>query len=344
MENEELKRLSAEMLAALDAEMRLVLRMGEWVAPSYDPFYGMLHYHMGWVDADFAPVTLYNGKQIRPLMVLLTCHAAGGDWRQAVPAAAAVEMLHNFSLIHDDIEDHSDTRRGRLTLWKIWGMEQAINSGDALFAFSHLAMNRLMECGVGAETAVSALRRFDETCVRLTNGQFHDMDFETRDTVSVDEYVQMITGKTAVLLAHSAELGAMVAGGDVETIAHYAAFGLNLGLAFQIKDDVLGIWGDEALTGKSAATDISTKKKTLPVLYGLSGSSALRELYQGETSPDFVEQAIELLDEAGARVYAEGETAVYSQQALQQLTAANPQGDGKTALFQLADMLLTRQN
>ena len=336
MENGELKHLSVQMLTALDEEMRLVMKMDGRT----DPFYGMLHYHMGWVDADFAPVTTYNGKQIRPLMVLLSCHAAGGDWRQAVPAAAAVEMLHNFSLIHDDIEDHSDTRRGRLTLWKIWGMEQSINSGDALFGLAHLAMNRLMERGVGAETAVYALRRFDETCVALTNGQYHDMDFETRDTVSVGEYVQMITGKTAALLSHSAELGAMVAAVDAETIAHYAAFGLNLGLAFQAKDDVLGIWGDEALTGKSAATDISTKKKTLPVLYGLSRSSALRGLYQGEQSPEFVEKAIALLDESGARGYAEGETAVYSQQAIDHLTAANPQGN---ALFQLADMLLTRQ-
>ena len=340
MDNGELKRLSVQMLGALDEEMRLVMKMDERTDPFYDPFYGMLHYHMGWVDANFEPVSIYNGKQIRPLMVMLTCHAAGGDWRQAVPAAAAVEMLHNFSLIHDDIEDHSDTRRGRLTLWKIWGMEQAINSGDALFGLAHLAMNRLIERGVGAETAVFALRRFDETCVHLTNGQYHDMDFETRDTVSVDEYVQMITGKTAALLSHSAELGAVVAGVDAETIAHYAAFGLNVGLAFQVKDDVLGIWGDEALTGKSAATDISTKKKTLPVLYGLSRSSALRDLYQAESPSGFVEKAIALLDEAGARGYAEGETAVYSQQAIQQLTAADPQGN---ALFQLADMLLTRQ-
>lgn len=333
---DELKQVSVQMLAALDEEMRQVLKIGERT----DPFYGMLHYHMGWVDADFAPITIYSGKQIRPLVVLLTCHAAGGDWRQAVPAAAAVEMLHNFSLIHDDIEDHSDTRRGRLTLWKIWGMEQAINSGDALFALSHLAMSRLMENGVGAETAVSALRRFDETCVQLTQGQYHDMDFETRATVSVDEYVAMITGKTAVLLSHSAELGAMVAGADAETITHYAAFGLNLGLAFQIKDDVLGIWGDEALTGKSVATDISTKKKTLPVLYGLAQSAPLRALYEQDVDSEFVEKAIALLDEVGARGYAEGETAVYSQQALQHLTAAHPQDN---TLFQVADMLLTRQ-
>ncbi len=336
---DELKQLSAQMLSALDEEMRAVLKMGERT----DSFYRMLHYHMGWVDADFAPVTIYSGKRIRPLLIMLTCHAAGGDWRQAVPAAAAVEMLHNFSLIHDDIEDHGDKRRGRLTLWKIWGMEQAINSGDALFALSHLAMNRLMERGVGAETAVTALRRFDETCVALTNGQYHDMDFETRNTVSVTEYVAMITGKTAVLLSHSAELGGMIAGANAETIAHYANFGLNLGLAFQIQDDILGIWGNEALTGKSAATDISTKKKTLPVLYGLSQSKPLQTLYQSAVDDAFVGRAIEFLDEVEARQRAERETAVYSQKAIAHLTAAAPTGDGKTALFDLTNTLLTRQ-
>ena len=174
----------------------------------------MMHYHMGWADADLNAVVVKSGKRIRPLSCLISTEAAGGSWEQALPAAAAIELLHNFSLIHDDIEDASPTRRGRDTVWKIWGIEQAINSGDSMFALAHLSMNYLLDRDVDATTVVQALRRFDETCLpSLTQGQHADMDFETRSEVSVDEYVKMITGKTAVLLALCTELGALIARG-----------------------------------------------------------------------------------------------------------------------------------
>ncbi len=328
------------MIPALEKEMGIVLKAS---TPSPDPLYGMLHYHMGWVDQNFQSVEVHGGKRIRPLTTLLSAQAAGGDWRQSLPAAAAVEILHNFSLIHDDIEDASPTRRGRLTLWKIWGEAQAINAGDAMFAIAHLALNRLSERDVPPAITVRALRRFDETCLRLTEGQYSDMDFETRDEVSVDEYINMITGKTAVLLSHCAELGALVAGQDDQTIDHYAAFGLNLGLAFQVIDDILGIWGDESRTGKSAATDITTKKKTLPVLYGLERDDTLNHLYQtAEVNDQFVSEVVSLLDQQKARQYAESAANTYSHAALSHLEAANPTGEAGSALHQLAHMLLKR--
>ncbi len=336
----ELKTYTKTMLSALATEMRSVLRANG--APP-DALYGMMQYHMGWLDADFKPTQTHSGKQIRPLLCLLAAQAAGGDWQQAIPAATAVELLHNFSLIHDDIEDGSETRRGRLTMWKIWGTAQAINSGDAMFAISHLALNRLIERDVAATVVVQALRRFGETCVELTQGQNADMDFETRDTVSVAEYIDMITGKTAVLLAHCAELGALVAGQDAATIQHYASFGRNLGLAFQVIDDILGIWGDEVKIGKSAASDIITKKKTLPVLFGLDQSKQLQELYlHAEPDQQFVKEVVTSLDSLGARAFANQYAHNYSEQALDHLNAANPQGDTGKALFQLAEMLLRR--
>ena len=306
--------LSKTMIAAVETEMRSVLEAGD--APP-DLFQGMMHYHMGWVDADLRPVRVHSGKRIRPLLCLLCCHAAGGDWEQAVPAAAAIEILHNFTLIHDDIQDDSPTRRGRPTLWTLWGVPQAINSGDAMFAAAHLALARLLDNNVPATAVVRALRRLDETCMDLTRGQYADMRFETRANVSVDEYLEMIRGKTAVLIALSAELGALVAGKDAQTIAHFAAFALNLGLAFQVRDDILGIWGEEAVIGKSAATDIVTRKKSLPVLYGLERSEALRQLYAADPAPaDFVPRAIALLDEAEARPYAETQERAYTDLAL----------------------------
>ncbi|MCA9943664.1 MAG: polyprenyl synthetase family protein [Ardenticatenaceae bacterium] len=336
----EFKQLSQEMRQAINAEMKAVLNATD---EQPDLFHGMMHYHMGWRDEQLQPAEVHAGKQIRPVICLLACQAAGGNWEQAVPAAAAIELLHNFSLIHDDIEDASPTRRGRKTLWTIWGVEQAINAGDAMFAMAHLALNRLVDRGVSAETAVTALRRFDETCVRLTQGQHADMDFETREDVSVDEYLAMITGKTAVLLSLCTELGALIAGCSQQTVHNYAQFGLNLGLAFQVIDDILGIWGDEAVIGKSASTDILTKKKTLPVLYGLNQNGALRQLYQQETTDEaFVREAITVLNTTGARDYASQRATYYSQNALQHLEEAQPSGPAFAALNQLSALLLQR--
>ncbi|MDX1417524.1 MAG: polyprenyl synthetase family protein, partial [Candidatus Promineifilaceae bacterium] len=235
------------------------------------------------------------------------------------------------------------TRRGRQTVWKVWGEAQAINTGDAMFAIAHLALSRLSHLNVPPTTVLHAVHRFDETCLRLTQGQHMDMDFETRDEVGVDEYINMITGKTAVLLSYCTEVGAIVAGRDERTIDNYAAFGLNLGLAFQVIDDILGIWGDESRTGKSAATDITTKKKTLPVLFGLERSAELRELYlSAPADRQFMDHVVATLDALGARQYASDIAAEYSTAALSHLKETKPGGEAGMALFQLADMLLQR--
>lgn len=337
-----LDHLSAVFLPAIDAEMRAVLGANE-PGRSSSPFYGMIHYHMGWVNDQLRPIDSHGGKRIRPVLCLLACAAAGGDWEQAVPAAAAIEILHNFSLVHDDIQDNSPTRRGRPTLWTLWGQPQAINTGDAMFAMAHLALSRLAQQNVPPAVVVRALRRFDETCVALTEGQYTDMSFETRDAVDVDEYIAMITGKTAVLIALAAELGALVARADDHRIRAFADYGLNMGLAFQVQDDILGIWGDEVLTGKSAATDITTRKKTLPVLYGLSKSQQLRDLYDGEESgQEFVRRAVAILDETGARRFAGDAAERYTNMAIAGLTAAQPVEPGAGALRNLTDTLLRR--
>ena len=336
-----LQALSAEMFPAIQQELKSVLNAD--IFPPTDHLYGMMQYHMGWLDEELAPANAKAGKQIRPLLLLLVCHAAGGDWRKAVPAAAAIELIHNFSLIHDDIEDNSPTRRGRTTLWKIWGIPLAINAGDAMFAAAHLALNRLVDHGVDPAVIVTAFRRFDETCIRLTQGQHADMSFETRQTVSVDEYLEMITGKTSVLLQLCGELGAMIAGADATTVQHYGKFALNLGLAFQVLDDVLGIWGDEEKIGKSATTDIETRKKTLPVLYGLSQSEPLQALYAAEDQDNtFVSQVVGLLNQHQAREYSEAYATNYSNTALEHLQAAEP--THTKPLTQLTSQLLQRQS
>lgn len=337
---ESLQNRMHAMRAAVDAEMRAVLQAD---GRRNDPFYGMIHYHMGWVDAQLQPMVSPGGKMIRPVLLLLCCEAVGGRWEQAVPAGAALEILHNFTLVHDDIQDASPTRRGRQTVWNIWGVPQAINTGDAMFAAAQLAMARLSDRDVAAPVVVAALRRLNETCMDLTRGQYRDMSFEQRDDVTVDEYLAMIHGKTAALLALSTELGARIGGASEARVRHLAQFGRDLGLAFQVRDDILGIWGDEAEIGKSAESDILTKKKSLPVLYGLAASPELRAHYAlPADGPAFVRRAISLLNDVKARTFAAGEESRYAAGALAHLRAAQPEGEAAQALYQLADLLLNR--
>lgn len=336
-----LTKLMTSILPVVEQEMKDVLSAQPVQSPAL--FYQMMHYHMGWVDEARNAVEGNGGKRIRPVLCLLCAAAVNGSWHAAVPAGAAIEILHNFTLIHDDIQDRSPKRRGRPSVWKIWGIPQAINTGDAMFALAHKALYRLQDRDVKAQTVVRAARRFDDTCLVLTMGQHRDMNFETKLDVSVGDYVQMIDGKTAALLGLCGELGSMIAGADEEIVAHYAAFSRNLGLAFQMKDDILGIWGDEDEIGKSAAMDIITKKKTLPVLFGLERVPELRDLYRKQASDTrFVTRVVALLEEVGALEFAEEEAATYSQRALDHLQAAKPQGSAAVALYELVDRLLSR--
>lgn len=337
-----LSTLMQSMIPAVEREMRSVLLAEEQTS---DLFYGMMHYHLGWVDEQLRTVQAGSGKRVRPLLCLLVTSSAGGDWQQAVPGGSAIELIHNFSLIHDDIQDASVTRRGRPTLWQIWGASQAINSGDAMFSLAHVALSRMLERDVPAEVVVHGLRRLDETCVDLTIGQYLDMSFESKLEVTVEEYLEMIEGKTAALLAFSAELGARVAQQSPEIVQHYALFGRELGLAFQVRDDILGIWGDETVIGKSSATDIDTRKKSLPVLFGLEQSAELRRLYAtDESGDDFIRQVVAVLDSVGARQVAESHEESYASSALGHLQAAQPQGEAADALRQLTELLLDRDS
>jgi geranylgeranyl diphosphate synthase, type I len=336
-----LKNILARYLPLLEAELRDLLALS---GPRYATYYGMLHYHMGWCDPQLRPTDSQVGKRVRPALCLMACQAAGGVVEMALPAAAGIETLHNFSLLHDDIEDNSDTRRGRPTVWKLWGRPQAINAGDGMFALAHLAFARLSERGVPPERALTALHIFDQTCLALTHGQYLDIHFEERQDVSVEDYMQMITNKTAALIAASTHLGAFLAGADPEISAHYRAFGHHLGLTFQIQDDILGIWGDTELTGKSTSSDIETRKKTLPVVYGLEHSADLRRLYaiREQITPHQVHQVAHTLETLGARAMAEELAAKHHHEALSALDQSGASGEAGQALYEFASGLLKR--
>jgi geranylgeranyl diphosphate synthase type I len=328
-------------LPPVEAEMRAIVKASN---PRHENFFGMMRYHLGWADAEFSPCEARSGKRVRPVLCLLSCEACGGDWEQALPAGAAIEIMHNFTLVHDDIEDRDETRRGRPTVWTLWGDAHAINVGDAMFALSNLSLILLTERGVPASIVVAACCLFNITQLALTGGQYLDIGFENRDDVSVEDYLVMVEGKTAALAACSCEMGALIAGAPDEQCKYLREFGRNLGLTFQMCDDILGIWGDPALTGKPAGADIARRKKSLPILYGLERDAELRALLgQGELSASDVRRATELLERVGSREYTHQLAQEHHAQALAALEEADLKGPAQQALYELEMMLLNRK-
>ena len=332
----EIKKLLTEIENELKKQ---VSRLDE---PHTQLYHEMLTYHMGWTGAGASPKA--TGKRIRPLLVALASAAAGGSWENALPAAAGIELIHNFSLLHDDIQDKSETRRGRPTAWTIWGIAQAINAGDGMFILANMAMGDLSP-SYPAELVLQAERIFQAACLNLTRGQHLDIDYETREKVDAGDYWTMIGGKTATLIAASMEIGALLGGADADIRLAYRDFGHYLGLAFQVQDDILGIWGDEAITGKSAASDLIERKKSLPVLFGLEkeGGFAERWLAGNIRRKEDIPELAAILEREGARHRTQEAADRMTDMALNALRMADPQGEAGDELFDLAQLLLNRE-
>ena len=339
-------------LPRIEEEMRAVLATRDSAPETH---YAMMHYHMGWADEALRPSVVPSGKRIRPLLCLMACEAVGGNPADAVPAAAAVEILHNFSLIHDDIEDGDETRRHRPTLWALWGVPQAINVGDGMFALAYAALLRSgARRPADAESSSSdaegrglaAIDRFNGICIALTEGQHLDLSFEERESVTVGDYLRMIEGKTAALIAGSIELGALFGGADPRQAEYLHRFGRNIGLAFQIQDDILGIWGDPSVTGKAAGNDILRHKKSLPLLYALEhprGACRLRDLWRDGFSEEILPDALGLLEEIDAKGWSEAKLHSFHSGGLRALSDALGEQAESSLLLSLADELLQRQ-
>jgi geranylgeranyl diphosphate synthase, type I len=268
------------------------------------PLYEMVRYHLG-LDGPEG----MSGKRLRPLLGLLAYASLTGTHRLALPGAAAVELGHNFSLVHDDIEDRDVERRHRAALWTVYGVPQAINAGDTLFVLSRLALHRLTELGFGDSKVLRLMRLYDDTCLALCEGQFIDIwTSEHDDAMTVELYFDMIGRKTAALISASIEAGALLATDDEAVISAYRTFGWSLGLAFQLNDDLLGIWGRAQATGKEPS-DLAKRKKTLPVIYAMEHAdpadrTRLGSIYRrSEPSADEVEEARAIIERCGARDY-----------------------------------------
>jgi geranylgeranyl diphosphate synthase type I len=306
-------------LLLADTEAEILRVVGER-DPSTAGVYEMIRYHLG-LDGTNGP----RGKRMRPLLGLLAYASIAGDHRAALPGAAAVELGHNFSLVHDDIEDGDVERRHRATLWALHGVPQAINTGDLIFSLSRVALHRLTDLGFSDAKVLRLMRLYDETCVLLCEGQYIDIATSAADDpMTVELYFDMIGRKTAALISASIEAGALLATDDEAVIAGYRRFGWALGLAFQLNDDLLGIWGQEQKTGKEP-TDVARHKKTLPVLYAFQHGEAadrrrLGELYASpEPTTADVAEIVAILERSGGQDFTRDEARRYRDAALAEL-------------------------
>jgi len=292
-------------------------------------------YHFGWWDAAGAPIRAGAGKAIRPALVVLCAEAVGGAATAAVGAAVAVELVHNFSLLHDDIIDGDATRRHRAAAWTVYGTPAAILAGDSLLT------QALRVLAASAPQPGPVVDRLCAALLELVAGESADVAFESRTDVGVDEYLEMAAGKTAALVACACELGALAGGGSPDAAERLRSFGHHLGLAFQMVDDLLGIWGDPQVTGKPVGADLRTRKSSLPVVAALTSETAAGRQFAAlyarpEPLTDAqLHTAAQLVEEAGGRTGTE-------KQAHRQVALALSQLDDATfvptAVRQLAEL------
>lgn len=313
------KPLSEGLRQAL-ADTRVSVAPAPAAAQLLEGFYGQVEYTLGWRHPDLSPARAHPGKLLRPTLLLLAAELAAGRHgaresrrvqvaRQAIPAGVSVELIHNFSLVHDDIEDGDEERRHRPTVWKLWGVAQAINAGDGIFAIARQALWRLMKNSVASETIVTLAALLDRTCIELCEGQYLDMSYEGRRDVTVPLYLEMIERKTASLMACATEMGARIGAPHDEQLAEQSArFGRALGLAFQLRDDLFGVWAPTEELGKTPAGDVRRKKMSLPILHALQTASqadlrTLTTIYSadGEATAPQIADVLDIFERTGAR-------------------------------------------
>jgi geranylgeranyl diphosphate synthase type I len=301
-------------------------------------------YHFGWQHADGSPAAGNAGKAIRPALVLTAAATLGGHRQAAVRAAAAVELVHNFTLLHDDVMDRDTTRRHRPTAWTVFGDSDAILAGDALQA---LAQRLLAEDPHPASAAAAA--RLASCVVELCAGQHADTALEKRrpEDVTLEEVLAMAEAKTGALLGCACAMGALYAGAPHEEVEALDAFGRQAGLAFQLIDDVIGIWGDPSRTGKPAGADLIARKKSLPVVSALaSGTPAaaeLAELYAAPFQEGDLERTVLAVEHAGGRDWAQAQAADRMARAVDELSRAVPDPESAGGLLALAEFVTRRR-
>jgi len=344
MEPERAEEIIDRFRPLVDAEIGRVLEGRDGAA-----LYEMVRYHLGFVGAAEQPTVEFGGKRVRAALCLLVCEGVGGEAAAAAAAAAAIELVHAFTLLHDDVADEDELRRGRVTVWRRWGVGQAITAGDATFALANLAAASLVEgSGIPAEAVCAVMRELNQATLIVSEGQHLDIAYEGRTDISVDDYVEMIAKKTAALFAAAPAIGAIAGAAFEEQRRRVRDFGRHLGLAYQVRDDVLGIWGDPERLGKPVGGDLRRSKRSLPIVYALSsGAGAERErlaerLREGIATEEAAEVVARSLEEMGAREFCERMVEDYSERALADLGRAELR-QGATADLRVLTSYLTER-
>jgi geranylgeranyl diphosphate synthase type I len=334
--------------ALLDARMRAFVR-GE---PPVERLYHMMAYHLGWLDRELRPCPADTGKRLRPALCFLACESAGGRAADALPGAVAVELVHNFSLVHDDIEDDSPLRRHRPTVWSLWGVPHGVNTGDGLLSMAHLALLEGWDVAGSADAVAvnRAAARLAAACAELCEGQFLDLDLRDAVGVDMDRYLAMIDRKTGALFACAMELGALLGGVTGSLVTELGRFGRALGRAFQMQDDLMGVWAAEVQTGK-AASDVRDRKRGLPAVLAWEAASGpafeeLCRLYTGRDPmrEDEVARATALFEELGVRERARRLTREHLAVARDALRRAAARPAGKALLGELIARIADRES
>ncbi len=335
-----------EHIDMIDNEIKKTFVSRDFPSKLYD----MMKYHLGWLDENFNEVKQYRGKRFRPTLCLLTYKALSGVYDKALPAAAAIELIHNFSLVHDDIEDMDEQRRHRPTVWKLWGIPHAINVGDGMHALAYLCALRLREVNVTDRKIVDVLQILNNTVMKLCEGQFLDMEYERIPNITINMYMDMIYRKTAALIEASVHIGSILATENQDVIKKFRLFGKNIGLAFQIIDDIIGIWEKEEKTGKPKASDIKNKKKTLPIIYSLEKSSKrekefLTNVYQRKrkAKEDEISKILEILENSGAKDFSIEMAKKYERKALENLKTTGVKNSSIEKLKILTKFITSRK-
>ncbi len=307
----------------------------------------MVDHHFGWT-AGAGSSTKISGKRTRPLLTLLVARSLAGHYDHALPAALGIEVIHNFTLIHDDVMDRSDERRNRPTVWSKWGTAQAINAGDGLYSVGMSAVLDLVRRNVPALKAIDAMALVLDACLQTVEGQIMDIEFEQQFDVTPEDYIQMVGLKSGALIESSARMGALLSTDDASIVEEFGAFGRNLGIAFQIWDDYLGIWGQAALTGKSTTSDIEDKKKSYPVLMAFQRADAARRrdlmtVYQKDVlQPTDVSVVVDILAEVDAQQHTRDMIDTYYQAALTALDRIPVKNADFDRLRELSAFLIDR--
>ena len=308
------------------------------------PIRRMLAYAMGWVDVDGAPTLATEGKALRPTLCLLACEATGGATGDAMPAAVALELVHNFSLIHDEIQDRDDVRRHRPTLWKVWGERKALVAGNVMRIIADVALWGHRD----RKTALTVAGLITQATLEMIEGQYMDLHFEGRMDITMDDYLAMISRKTGALIRCSLVAGAAAGSGDPAVIEAFEKSGRAFGMVFQVRDDYLGVWGVESATGKPVGADVRRKKNAFPFVYAMSRAEkrdreALLEIYgQPEVGDGDVAAAVDIMERLGARENAQEMARHHSQRAVHALRGIELAPGARRDIEELAHFLLVR--